>query len=124
MCRPPPVARRDDIACPRQFLLQRHVIKIASDRQVPTAIGPNKSLHQRFGICAGPVREVGECDFRKSDLLDAGGPHGPKQAAATQVGGDDPGNFPPYHLPCTPRPPAHLRPRPPRPPPPPHPPPP
>src|SRR3546814_7440863 len=89
MCRPPPVARRDDIACPRQFLLQRHVIKIASDRQVPTAIGPNKSLHQRFGICAGPVREVGECDFRKSDLLDAGGPHGPKQAAATQVGGDD-----------------------------------
>src|SRR3546814_11729712 len=87
MCRPPPVARRDDIACPRQFLLQRHVIKIASDRQVPTAIGPNKSLHQRFGICAGPVREVGECDLRKSDLLDACGTHGTTQAATKTYGG-------------------------------------
>ncbi len=82
-----PIARGDDIALARQFLLERHVIEIAANRDVRlSTCGADEALHQR--LIGAPLVIGGVGDFGETDGRDAARTGRIKQARALEVGGD------------------------------------
>jgi hypothetical protein len=93
-----PVARSHHEALARQLGLQRHVVQVAADRQLPVAVGADEAVHERHRPGARPMVEGGVGDFGIGDGADAAGAARLEQAAAAQVGDDHLGNLPPERI--------------------------
>ena len=88
-----PVRRRHDPAFADQFLLQRHVVEVAADRQPVVAARADIAVNEHFGAAVRPSRPVGCSDLAKAGLRQCVGAGRLEQAVVAQVGRDNPGKF-------------------------------
>ena len=89
----PPVCGLHHPALAHQFLLQRHVIQVATHRQAIVAPAADVTVHQHLRPAVRPGRPVGCGYFREAGLWQRIGPGRLEQPVIAQVGGDDPRQF-------------------------------
>jgi len=85
----PPVRRGDDPAPLGQLLLERNVIEITADRDLPIGIGADIALHQHVGTARGPDGIVGCLYFGIGWLRQPLRPRRFEQSVVPEVRRDD-----------------------------------
>jgi hypothetical protein len=93
-----PVARGDDIALAGELRLERDIVEVAADGQLPVRIRAHEALDQGSGAGSAPGGISRGRDFGEGHGADSTRADRAEQAAAAKVGGDDFGDLPAQRL--------------------------